>query len=122
VDTPVSRLLGPVGLLGHQVAITIAVRSVRWEFGDQVGATSTGPGRPVTAVDHCGTVQCPGWFGHTYTATGVVRATAVVSWSATYRVDGGVPQPIIGTVPGPRAAMDIVVKQARAVLVPNPGD
>jgi hypothetical protein len=120
VQTAVVRDLGSVVLLGHRVAITVRVSGVRWDFGDGTSASSTGPGRAVTAVDRCGRVQCPGWFGHTYAETGVVRVSAVVDWSASYVVDGGVGQQIVGTVAGPVAVMAIVVKQARAVLVPTP--
>jgi hypothetical protein len=93
---------------------------VRWDFGDGGTASSAGPGRPFTSADHCGQVQCPGWFGHTYAETGAVTVSAVVNWSASYVVDGGGVQQIIGTVAGRAASMPIIVKQARAVLVPTP--
>ena len=120
VDTTPTRQLGPLTLLAHQVTITITVKTVNWNFGDDTTDTSTGPGRPFTPADHCGENQCPDWFGHTYTETGPVTTTADVTWNATYTVDGGPPQPIIGTVTGPRTTMKITVKQARAVLVPSP--
>ena len=120
VDTTPTRQLGPITLLAHQVTITITVKTVNWNFGDDTTDTSTGPGRPFTPADHCGENQCPDWFGHTYTETGPVTTTADVTWNATYTVDGGPPQPIIGTVTGPRTTMNITVKQARAVLVPTP--
>jgi hypothetical protein len=120
VDTAATRDLGTVTLLGHRVAITVTVSTVRWSFGDGGTASSAGPGRPFTSKDHCGQVQCPGWFGHTYAETGAVTVSAVVNWSASYVVDGGGVQQIIGTVAGRAASMPIIVKQARAVLVPTP--
>jgi len=122
VDTARSVDLGSAGLAGHQVSMTASVESVAWDFGDGARGSSAGPGRPFTKDSHCGQKQCPGWFGHTYTATGSVVVTARVSWSASYRVDGGSAQVISGTVVGSPATMSVVVKQARAVLVPNPND
>lgn len=46
VDTPTTRDLGTVTLLGHQVAITATAQSTTWAFGDDSSATSAGPGRP----------------------------------------------------------------------------
>jgi hypothetical protein len=120
VDTAKTRDLGTAVLAGHQVAITATVSTVGWDFGDGATDSSNGPGRPFTKDSHCGQKQCPDWFGHTYTKTGKVTVTARVRWSATYSVDGGPAQPISGTVTGPPATMSILVKQARAVLVPNP--
>jgi hypothetical protein len=118
-QTPASRDLGVVTLLGHQVALTIAVASVNWDFGDGATARSNGPGRPFTATDHCGQKQCPDWFGHTYTQTGALTVTATVNWTGRYTVDGGAINTIQGTVAGPAATMALQVKQARAVLMPT---
>jgi hypothetical protein len=120
VDTAATRDLGTVELAGHQVAITVRVSSVRWDFGDGTSDSNNGPGRPFTQDSHCGQKQCPGWFGHTYEKTGTVTVTARVNWSATYAVDGGPAQLIGGTVDAAPETMTVVVKQARAVLVPNP--
>ncbi len=119
-DTPTVRDLGAVELLGHQVAITITAQSTTWSFGDGTSASSTGPGRPYTAAEPCREVQCPAWFGHTYTRTGSVVVSATIDWAATYTVDGGAPEPIEATVAGPTASMTLPVKQARAVLMPDP--
>jgi hypothetical protein len=119
-DTATDRSLGTVALLGHQVSISVHVDSVLWQFGDGESATSSGPGRRYGPEDHCRTAQCPGWFGHTYVKTGAFTVTATVNWSGSYRVDGGSVQPIAGTVRGPGASVALVVKQARAVLVPDP--
>ncbi len=119
-DTPTVRDLGSAALLGHQIAITVTAQSTAWSFGDGARATSSGPGRPYVATDPCRQVQCPGWFGHTYTQTGAVTVTAAVGWTATYTVDAGPTQTITGTVTGPVATLPLAVKQARAVLVPDP--
>ncbi len=120
VQTPAQQKLAAATLLGHQVAITIKVASVSWDFGDGSKDTSDGPGRVFGPGDHCGTAQCPDWFGHTYTQTGAVTVRAVAHWTASYTVDGGAAQQIIGTVDGPAAQLAVTVKQARTVLVPNP--
>jgi hypothetical protein len=119
-DTPADRALGTVVLLGHQVAITVHAQSVSWDFGDGTTATSDGPGRPFGESDHCGTAQCPGWFGHTYARTGTFAVSATVLWSGAYAVDGAPAQAIAGTVTGPAATNPIQAVQARGVLVPNP--
>jgi hypothetical protein len=119
-DTPTTRDLGAVELLGHRVAITITARSATWSFGDGTLATSAGPGRPYTAAEPCREVQCPAWFGHTYTKTGTAVVSATIDWAATYTVDGGAPEPIEATVAGPKASTTLPVKQARAVLMPDP--
>ena len=119
-DTRVDRSLGTVMLLGHQVALTIHVESVSWDFGDGAVGSSDGPGRPFGDSDHCGTAQCPGWFGHTYAATGRFAVTATVRWSGEYAVDGAAAQPIPGIVTGPEATSTIQAVEARGVLVPDP--
>ena len=119
VQSPATQDLGTVPLLGHQVAITIRVATVTWDFGDGATATSTGPGRPYVSGDKCGK-QCTDWFGHTYTKTGTVTVKATVNWTATYTVDGGAPRAITDTVPGPPDTVTMPVKEARAVLVPVP--
>ena len=94
---------------------------MNWSFGDGAG-DSTGPaGKPYDAANHpCRTRHCTGYYTHEYRHTGAVRVTATASYTATFRVDGGAPVDIPGTVPGPQSAADLAVKQARGVLVPDP--
>ena len=45
-----------------------------------------------------------------------------MSWWASFTVGAGPPVTIPGSVAGPTATATIKVKEARAVLIPNPGD
>jgi hypothetical protein len=118
VATPAQRPLGPVTLLGHRVQIRITAASVRWDFGD--GTVVPGPlGQPFSAA--CRTRECPGFWGHDYTRTGTPVVTAAVSWTARYAVDGGVWTNLPGgVVTGMVARQQLVVREARSVLVPDP--
>jgi hypothetical protein len=118
VETPPKRPLGPVTLLGHRVQIQIAASSVRWNFGD--GTAVDGPlGQPFSIA--CSTRECPGFWGHDYTRSGKPVVTAAVSWTARYAVDGGAWAEVPGgVVTGAVTARRLVVREARAVLVPDP--
>ncbi|WP_375480775.1 hypothetical protein [uncultured Jatrophihabitans sp.] len=122
-NTPAIRELPAVAILGRRVTIGIKIDHVDWRFGDGVSATTHDAGQSYDGARHpCRTVTCPGYFGHVYTATGAVRVSATVSWVATFRVDGGATQTIPGAIAGPTAQTPLQVKEARGVLVPNPGD
>ncbi len=122
VDAPRRQTLRPVTILGQRVLVRLTIDHVRWNFGDNVGRASHGAGKPYSqSSDPCHAAQCPGYYGHTYRASGTRRITATASWRASFTVDGGQATDIPGTIPGPAATTNIIVKQARAVLTPNPG-
>jgi hypothetical protein len=121
LDTPANVDLGSTPLLGQQVHLLASIQSVTWDFGDGHSAISQGPGRPFLETDHCGTASCPGWFGHTYTATAAkLTVTATATWIGRYSVNGGPFVAIAGTVTAPPATVPMPVVEARTVLVPNP--
>lgn len=120
VQTPVDRTLGTVSLLGQSVTLRAHVQAVHWDFGDGVTGESATPGKPYTDADPCRTVQCPDYFGHTYRHSGAVMIGAQLIWTGDFRVGAGPWQPITGTVAAPATSETVRVKQARAVLVPNP--
>lgn len=120
-QTPVQRSLGSVSLLGHEVALRVRVQRVDWDFGDGQSETTSGPQRRYDPASGCRSVMCPGYWGHVYSVTGPMTVTATVTWSGQYRVDGGAVLDIAGTVTGPGASATLVVKQARGVLVADPG-
>ncbi|MEP6599775.1 MAG: hypothetical protein ABJB98_10070 [Actinomycetota bacterium] len=131
VDTPADRSLGAVSLLGHQVALRIHADHVAWDFGDGTTDSSGPVGTAYTAGDNCTTAQCPGFYGHTYTATssaGAFSVTATTTWSGQYAIDGGAWQDVQSTIDGtntvtaPAISVTINVVQARGVLVPAPGE
>jgi hypothetical protein len=120
INTPARLNLGTTPLLGHQVAITATVQTVTWSFGDGTTTTSNNPGRAFLETDHCYTLACPDWFGHTYTRTGSMTVTAAVTWSGNYQVVGGAPLDTTGTVTTTATNFPIQVMQAQSVLVTNP--
>lgn len=126
VNTPADRSLGTVTLLGHRVGLRIHAQSVAWDFGDGQTDDHGELGQSYNASDACATAQCPGYYGHTFSATGAVTVTASVTWAGQFSVDGGVWQDVTNpanganTVAGPAATTPVRVVQARGVLVPDP--
>lgn len=123
-DTNTSRGLGTVTVLGQQVALRVSFRDASWDFGDGQRATAATPGKPYDQQhDPCRTPQCPHYFGHTYTQTGALTITLTVTWHAEFSLDGGASwTDIAGDITGPVTRHALDVKQARGILVPNPGD
>jgi hypothetical protein len=123
VAAPNTRTLAPITILGHRVVITLELDHVDYTFGDGATDTQPDPGKPYDdANDPCNTKLCPDYYGHIYTVTGKKTVTATASWNASFTVDGGGAVTIPGTVAGPTANLSMLVRQARAVLVPNPGE
>ncbi len=122
VATDPDRTLGTVTLLGHRVTLRAHLQQVHWDFGDQETDTTRSPGKAYTRDDPCRTAQCPDYFGHTYLHTGAVTIAAQLVWSGQFQVDGSAWQDIQGTVSAPATDEPIRVREARGVLVPNPGD
>jgi hypothetical protein len=112
--------LGTATLLGRRVGLRAHLDHVDWTFGDDETDTTTSPGTPYSDNDPCRTVECPGYYGHTYRRTGHIHVDADLSWHGEFSVDGGAWQPIPGTADAAATTTDLRVEQARAVLVPNP--
>jgi hypothetical protein len=104
------------------VSLQVHVARVDWDFGDGHSESTDGPERRYDPGAGCRTVTCPGYWGHVYATTGAMTIAATVTWSGRYRVDGGPLRDIPGTVTGPTATVALTVKQARGVLVPDPGE
>lgn len=121
LDTPADQSLGTVTLLGHRIALRVHVDRADWDFGDGQSDTTDSPERKYDPADHCHTVICPDYWGHVYDTTGRMTITATVTWSGRYRVDGGSWQDVPDTVNGSAASTHVTVRQARGVLVPDPG-
>ncbi|MBE7189754.1 MAG: hypothetical protein INR67_15805 [Jatrophihabitans endophyticus] len=123
VDAGDRQTLAPVEILGRRVVITLKLDHVDWRFGDGRSDRTGDAGRRYREhADPCTTRECPDYFGHTYQRPGRVHVNATASWTARFTVDGGAPVTIPGTVAGPTAQAGITIKQARGVLVPNPGE
>jgi hypothetical protein len=118
------RSLGRVMILGQSVWLRVSFARAMWSFGDGSRDSTDGPGKVYDAVgDPCAAVSCPEYYGHVYRRSGPVRITLRVAWRASFSLDGHDfvavdPDPITG----PASTDELLVRQARAVLVPNPGD
>ena len=122
VDAGDHQTLAPIEILGRRVVVSLSLDHVVWRFGDGESDTTSSPGKAYAEqADPCTTRECSDYYGHTYDRPGRVRVNAAASWSARFTVDGGAPITIPGTVAGPTEQAAIVVKQARGVLVQNPG-
>jgi hypothetical protein len=118
--TEPTRALADATLAGQHIALRIHFVSAHWDYGDGTTQTVTSPGKPYRQTDPCHTAQCPHYFGHTYSQIGTMTITLAVTWHAQYRTTGpwiDIPDDITGSA----SSHTLVVKQARGVLVPNPG-
>jgi hypothetical protein len=88
VGTAKQRTLAPLTILGRRVVVTLRFDHVDWAFGDGQSESSTTPGKAYDGVNApCKTVDCPGYYGHTY---GAMTVTGQATWVASFTVDGGV--------------------------------
>lgn len=95
-------------LLGHQVVLHTHVQSYAWTWGDGTAVnTFDVPGGPYPDFD----------VSHTYTRPATCTVSVALTYTATYRVDGGPTQQIHGTATVPGDPVDVRVVAAHAVLV-----
>jgi hypothetical protein len=121
--TAPDRSLASVTVAGQRVQLRVHFAEAHWDYGDGTSETSTSPGKPYDERnDPCRTKQCAHYRGHTYSATGRMRIALTVTWHAQYRASDGSWRDIDGGITGPTRQHVITVKEARAILVPNPGD
>lgn len=119
-DTAVGRELVPGVVVGRRVRVRLRFVRAEWDFGDGSGDVAGTPGRPYDKVRaRCATAQCPGYYGHTYLQVGRPVIRLRVSWRAEFSLDGGAWVGIPGLVTGPVARRELVVVEARGVLVPD---
>lgn len=118
-DTPVTRPLSDVTIVGQTVELQVSLASVHWVFGDGTSDTTDGPGRPYDPDNPCTTAQCDGYYGHTYRAAGTMTVTAEITWNARFRLAGGAWTDIAEPITGPQTVEQLRVVESRAVLVPN---
>jgi len=122
LNTDADLDLGTTTLLGARVSLRAHLDHVVWDFGDGAGATTHGPGRAYTESDPCDTKLCDGYWGHVYAHRGPITISATATWSGQYRLGDGAWQAIPGRATAAPATTGLTIKQARGVLVPNPGD
>lgn len=120
--TGTERTLPTVAIVGQQVALRIHLTNTHWNFGDGESDDTTDPGKPYDSLgDPCRTRQCEHYYGHTYLHTGRKTITLAVSWHAQYRTGGDNWTDLDPALTGPTSSHTITLKQARGVLIQNPG-
>ena len=93
-------------LVGHRIRLT-ATPSWVWRFGDGRRLSTKEPGAAYPNVT----------VAHAYAAAGVRRVRVRTTWTARYTLDGLGPFPVSADLTQD-AAMEVVVGQGRAVLIP----
>jgi hypothetical protein len=101
-----------VTLLGHTVRIRPKVVEYEYDFGDGQRERTADPGGPYPG----GNVR------HLYQRVGPVMVGVAATYTADFSVDGGAFRGLDDTVriAGPTRTLQVL--QARAQLVPNPGE
>jgi hypothetical protein len=117
LNTPATQQLTPITLLGHHITITITITEIHWTFGDGHTDTTTNPEPAYNPADHCHTITCPGYWGHTYTTPGPTTITATTTWTGTYTDNGHNNTDIPGTVTAPPSHTTLTIRQAHTELV-----
>jgi hypothetical protein len=119
-DTPPQRPLGSVDLFGHQIQLRISLTHANWDFGDGHTDTATTPGKAYNeSTDPCRTVQCPGYYGHTYRTTGTMTITLTLTWHAQYSLDTQHWIDITDPITAPTSHHTLTVEQTRGILIPD---
>ena len=118
-DTAERRSLGRVAVIGQPVWLQLAFDHASWDFGDGTGTSSQSPGKAYDPnTDPCRSVNCPDYFGHTFTGTAMVTVNVQITWRASYSLDGQHYQRVDDTpITGPADTVQIHVRQARGILV-----
>lgn len=112
-DTGVApKQVATVQLLGHRVAIRPKVLTYEYDFGDGERLRTDDPGAPYP----------DGKVRHLYGDVGDVRIRVTARYSADFSVDGGAFRALDDTVDIEGATRTLHVYQARAQLVPGPGE
>lgn len=101
--------VGPVGVDGYAVTVSLHPVSYHWTFGDGASANSTKPGSGANA--EAASVV------HTYHETGTYRVGLTVSWAGSYTFTGnGAAQTTsLGPVQQAEVYRNYVVQQVRSV-------
>jgi hypothetical protein len=111
-STTASDLTRTIRLLGHRVDLRISPTAYVWNHGDDTSQTTDGPGRPYEQG-----VDMEEYVTHQYTDADVtVRPSVDVTYGATYRVDGGPWQDVVGTVTITGLTAQLRIVEAKPVL------
>lgn len=92
----------PLTLLGQSVVITATAASYTWQFGDGTSTTIT------TAAART---------EHSFSDTGSRTARVDITWTGTFRINGGPAQDVTGTATTTGQPVTLQVKQARSELI-----
>lgn len=89
-----------IRLLGQRVDLRISPAAFEWDFGDGAAMATASAGAPYPDLE----------ITHSYASKGQVAPAVDTTYSAEFRVNGGVWRPVPGTVtiPGATVALDVV--------------
>ncbi|HEX3814490.1 MAG TPA: hypothetical protein VHX59_16765 [Mycobacteriales bacterium] len=98
----------PITLLGRHVVLRTHVDTYAWSWGDASSTEATrAPGGPYPNFA----------VSHTYRKAGTCQVTLGLTYSATYTVDGGPQQTVLGTISIAGNPTNVRVVGAHSVLV-----
>lgn len=94
-------------LLGQRVDLTITPSRFRWVFGDGESSETSSPGAAYPSKE----------IVHKYQQAHVTEEHhVVITWTATYRLNGGPAQPVPGAITLAGPATELRVSEATPVL------
>lgn len=101
----------PLTIIGYNVVVDVQPATYTWHWGDGASETTNTPGHPYPSTDVTHT------YIHATDANVPVQLSVDVTYTARYRVNGGVWQDIPETLTIPGPPKNLPIKQASAVLV-----
>ncbi len=101
-----------VRLLGHRVKIRPRIDTYLYDYGDGQTLRTTDPGAPYPN----------GRITHAYQHTGDVRVAVTARYTADFAIDHGPYRALDDTVDITSPTRTITIYEARAHLIPNPGE
>lgn len=81
------------------------------------GRRSTSSQRYDQSANPCHTLQCPDYFGHTYTQPGTYTITTTITWTVDYTLNNR-DWASLGPLNGPTARHTTHIRSAHTQLVP----
>ncbi|HVX45402.1 MAG TPA: PKD domain-containing protein [Mycobacteriales bacterium] len=96
-----------ITLLGRSVDVHMHIVSYHWDFGDGADLITTTPGAPYPSHE----------VEHVYRHDETYRLTLSLTYSATFSIAGGPPQPIDGNITVTGEPIELTIRNAHAELV-----
>ncbi len=97
---------------GYRIEFAISPRAFSWSFGDGRKLSTDWAGEPWVEGRDVGDL-----ITHVYATKGRANSSVTIQWGATYRLNGGAPAPVAGTVEVTSAVVELDVLEAKPQLV-----